>query len=274
MAEEAPQDSGETAIPGIDLTTPSIARAYDYMLGGKDNFAVDRALVDHIMAEMPGSEALAIDNRAVLVRAIHEIVVNSPVRQFLDLGSGLPSAENVHQVAQRYALESRVVYVDSDPIVLAHGRALLAENANTVVVQADVRDPKAIYDGPEIRALIDFEQPVGVILSAILHHINDDENPADIVRFWYDRVPSGSYFFISHFRSANDPRSAQVQEVVQQSIGRGRWRTDEEILALLPDGVTVLPPGLTPAAEWRPVEPPEELTPWERLIGAVLAVKP
>ncbi|WP_020389070.1 SAM-dependent methyltransferase [Kribbella catacumbae] len=101
-----------------------------------------------------------------------------------------------------------------------------------------------------------------------------DENPADLVRFWYDRVPSGSYFFVSHFRSADDARSARLQEVVQQSIGRGRWRTDEEILALLPDGVTVLPPGLVPANAWRPVGAPEELTAWGRLIGAVLAVKP
>ncbi|TCC11482.1 SAM-dependent methyltransferase [Kribbella soli] len=274
MAEEVNQGSEEAAIPGIDLSTPSIARAYDYMLGGKDNFAVDRALVDQIMTQMPGSDALAKDNRGVLVRAIREIVENTPVRQFLDLGSGLPTAENVHQVAQRRAPESKVVYVDNDPIVLAHGRALLAENANTVVFQADLRDPKAIYDSPDTRALIDFEQPVAIILSAILHHLNDDENPADLVRFWYDRVPSGSYFFVSHFRSADDPRSAELQEFVQGSIGRGRWRSDEEILALLPDGLTVLPPGLVPAAQWRTDLEPEEVTPWGRLIGAVLAVKP
>lgn len=274
MADGVAQGSGETAIAGIDLSKPSIARAYDYMLGGKDNYAVDRALVDHIVSELPGSSALALDNRAVLIRAIHEIVATTPVRQFIDLGSGLPSAENVHQIAQRHAPESRVVYVDNDPIVLAHGRALLAENEQTVVFQADLREPDAIYDSPETRALIDFEQPVAIILSAILHHLNDDENPADLVRFWYDRVPSGSYFFVSHFRSADDPRSAKIQEVVQQSIGRGRWRSDEEILALFPEGLTILPPGLVPAAEWRPTEQPGELTPWERLIGAALAVKP
>ncbi|MEV0793536.1 SAM-dependent methyltransferase [Kribbella sp. NPDC050459] len=274
MADEVTQDSEEPAIPGIDLSTPSIARAYDYMLGGKDNFAVDRALVDQIMTQMPGSDSLAKDNRAVLVRAIREIVQTTPVRQFLDLGSGLPSAENVHQIAQRRAPESKVVYVDNDPIVLAHGRALLAENANTVVFQADLRDPKAIYDSPDTRVLIDFEQPVAVILSAILHHLNDDEDPAGLVRFWYDRVPSGSYFFVSHFRSADDPRSAELQEFVQASIGRGRWRSDEEILGLLPDGVTVLPPGLVPAAQWRTDVESEDVTPWGRLIGAVLAVKP
>jgi hypothetical protein len=263
-----------TDIPGVDQTKPSIARTYDYLLGGKDNYAADRALADHFIKDLPGSQTIAFDNRAVLGRAIREIVVNTPVRQFLDMGSGLPTSDNVHQVAQRHAPESRVVYVDHDPVVLAHGRALLEENENTTVVQADLRDPKAIYENPAVRDLIDFEQPVAVILSAVLHHLNDDEDPAGVVRFWYDRVPSGSYVFISHFRSENDPRSAHMQEVLQASLGRGRWRTDDELLALFGDGLTVLPPGIVPAAEWRPATPPLELTVWERLIAAGLAVKP
>jgi SAM-dependent methyltransferase len=189
------------------------------------------------------------------------------------MGSGLPTSDNVHQVAQRHAPESRVVYVDNDPVVLAHGRALLAENENTTVFQADLRNPEAIYESPDTRALIDFEQPVAIILSAILHHLNDDEDPAALVRYWYDRIPSGSYVFISHFRSENDPRSAHMQEVLQSSLGRGRWRTDEQITALFGD-LTLLPPGLVPAAEWRPTDPRHELTVWERLIAAGLAVKP
>jgi SAM-dependent methyltransferase len=274
MTEEGAQGSEDTQIPGLDTTKPSIARTYDYLLGGKDNFAVDRALADRFIKDLPGSRAIAFDNRGVLTRAVREIVVNTPVRQFLDLGSGLPTADNVHQVAQRYGHNSNVVYVDNDPVVLAHGRALLAENENTSVFQADLRDPKSIYDSPDTRALIDFDQPVAIILSAILHHLNDDEDPAAIVRFWVDRIPSGSYVFISHFRSENDPRSAQMQELLQGSLGRGRWRTDDEILALFGDGLTVLPPGLVSAAEWRPTDPPDELTDWERLIAAALAVKP
>jgi hypothetical protein len=262
-----------TDIPGVDPTKPSIARTYDYLLGGKDNYEVDRALADHFIKDLPGSQAIAHDNRGVLVRAVREIVVNTPVRQFIDMGSGLPTSDNVHQVAQRHAPESRVVYVDNDPVVLAHGRALLAENENTTVFQADLRKPEAIYESPDTHALIDFEQPVAIILSAILHHLNDDEDPAALVRYWYDRIPSGSYVFISHFRSENDPRSAHMQEVLQSSLGRGRWRTDEQITALFGD-LSLLPPGLVPAAEWRPTEPRHELTVWERLIAAGLAVKP
>jgi S-adenosyl methyltransferase len=261
-------------IPGVDTTKPSIARTYDYLLGGKDNFAVDRALGDKFITGLPGSQAIAFDNRGALIRAVREIVRNTLVRQFIDLGSGLPTADNVHQVAQRHAPETKVVYVDNDPVVLAHGRALLAENENTVVFQADLRDPKSIYDSPETRALIDFDQPVAIILSAVLHHLNDDEDPAAIVRFWQDRVPSGSYFFISHFRSENDPRSAQMQEMLQGSLGRGRWRTDDEIRALFGDGLTVLEPGIVPSVEWRPEQPVDDLSDWSRLIAAALAVKP
>jgi O-methyltransferase involved in polyketide biosynthesis len=274
MVEEGVEGGGDTAVPGVDVTKPSIARTYDYLLGGKDNFAVDRALADKFINDLPGSRAIAFDNRGALIRAVREIAVNTPVRQFIDLGSGLPTADNVHQVAQRHQPESKVVYVDNDPVVLAHGRALLAENDHTTVFQADLRNPKAIYDSPDTRALIDFDQPVAIILSAVLHHLNDEEDPAAIVRFWYDRIPSGSYVFISHFRSEDDPRSAEMQALLQGSLGRGRWRSDDEILALFGDGLTVLPPGLVPAAEWRPTEPPDDLTEWERLIAAALAVKP
>lgn len=274
MGEAGGSGGGGVVIPGVDTTKPSIARTYDYLLGGKDNFAVDRALADKFITGLPGSQAIAFDNRGALIRAVREIVRTTNVRQFIDLGSGLPTADNVHQVAQRHAPESKVVYVDNDAVVLAHGRALLAENANTAVFQADLRAPKAIYDSPETRSLIDFEQPVAIIMSAVLHHLNDDEDPAAIVRFWYDRVPSGSYFFISHFRSENDPRSAEMQQVLQGSLGRGRWRTDEEILALFGDGLTVLEPGIVPSIEWRPEKPVDDLSDWSRLIAAALAIKP
>jgi SAM-dependent methyltransferase len=270
MAEEGVQNA---AIPGVDPTKPSIARTYDYLLGGKDNFAVDRALGDRFITGLPGSQAIAFDNRGALVRAVREIVRTTKVRQFIDLG-GLPTSDNVHQVAQRHAPETKVVYVDNDPVVLAHGRALLAENEQTVVIQADLREPKTIFDNPETTELIDFGRPVAVIMSAVLHHLNDNEDPAGVVRFWYDRVPSGSHFFISHFRSENDPRSAEMQELLQGSLGRGRWRTDEEILALFGDGLTVLEPGLVPAVEWRPEQPVDDLSDWSRLIAAALAVKP
>ncbi|WP_405063915.1 SAM-dependent methyltransferase [Kribbella sp. NBC_01505] len=266
MADEPP-------FPGFDVTKPSIARTYDYLLGGKDNFAVDRAFGDKFIKELPGSRDIPIDNRGVLVRAIREIVSTSPVRQFIDLGSGLPSADNVHQVAQRIDPDAKIVYVDNDPIVLAHGRAMLAENENTVVIQADLREPKSIFEAEATRALIDFEEPVAIIFSATLHHVNDDEDPAGLVRFWADRIASGSHVFISHFRSENDPRSQELEQVLQGSLGRGRWRTDDEILALFGEGFTVQEPGLVAAAEWRNPKAPEDLREYQRLIAAVLAVK-
>jgi len=273
MTDAGAEGTEKPVIAGIDVTKPSIARTYDYLLGGKDNYAVDRALADKFINDLPASRAIAFDNRGALTRVVREIVENTPVRQFIDLGSGLPTADNVHQVAQRYAAGSKVVYVDNDPVVLAHGRALLAENENTTVFQADLRNPKAIYDSPDTRELITFEEPVAVIFTAVLHHLYDDKDPASIVRFWYDRIPSGSYVFISHFRSENDPRSAHMQELLQGSLGRGRWRTDEQILELFGEGLTIVDPGIVPAVEWRPTSPVDDLTDWQRLIAAALAVK-
>jgi O-methyltransferase involved in polyketide biosynthesis len=271
--------TGESS--SIDSTRPSIARVYDYLLGGKDNYAVDREIGDVFKRDLPGSVAIAFANRAALTRAVREIVTTTAVRQFIDLGSGLPTADNVHQVAQRTAPETRVVYVDTDPQVLVHGRALLEENDRTRVVPVDVRDPEGIRGHPDTRALIDFDRPVAVMFSAILHHVNDEEDPAGIVRHWRERVPSGSYFFVSHFRSGNNPETAEAEKVLQGTFGRGRWRTDAEIEALL-DGLEILEPGIVPAPRWRPesVDDPHlrggerELTVWERLIAAGMARKP
>ncbi|MDT0343520.1 SAM-dependent methyltransferase [Streptomyces litchfieldiae] len=262
-------------IPGVDASKPSIARVYDYLLGGKDNFAVDRELGDVFRTQLPGASVIAHDNRRAMVRAVAEIAA-AGVRQFIDIGSGLPTADNVHQVAQRHAPEARVVYVDNDPVVLAHGRALLEENDRTTVIRGDLRDPATIRDHEATRRLIDFDQPVAVILSAILHHLNDDEDPAAVMRFWREAVPSGSHVFVSHFRRAGGPEADRLEDILQRSLGRGRWRTDEEIGALM-TGLTLLPPGITPAALWRPGpghDPEAELTVWQQLIAAALAVKP
>ncbi|MFE7033165.1 SAM-dependent methyltransferase [Streptomyces sp. NPDC057621] len=264
----------------IDPTRPSIARVYDYLLGGKDNYAADRAVGDVFKRDLPGSVAIAFANRAALTRAVREIATTTGIRQFIDLGSGLPTADNVHQVAQRAAPDARVVYVDIDPQALVHGRALLENNDRTRVVAADVRNPEAVRTHPDTVELIDFERPVAVILSAILHHVNDDEDPAGIVRYWRDHVPSGSYFFLSHFRSGNDAETAEAEKVLQQTFGRGRWRTDAEIASLL-EGLDILDPGIVPASLWRPDETGtacdvgerQQLTVWEHLIAAGLARK-
>ncbi|WP_405724688.1 SAM-dependent methyltransferase [Streptomyces sp. NBC_00028] len=264
----------------IDPAKPSIARVYDYLLGGKDNYAVDREIGDVFKRDLPGSVAIAFANRSALTRAVREIARTTGIRQFVDLGSGLPTADNVHQVAQRHAPDSRVVYVDIDPQVLVHGRALLEDNEGTRVVAVDVRNPEAVRTHPDTVELIDFDRPVAVIFSAILHHVNDDEDPAGIVRYWRDHVASGSYFFISHFRSGDNPETTEAEAVLQQTFGRGRWRTDAEIASLL-DGLEILDPGIVPASLWRPDETDgamdigqrRELTVWEHLIAAGLARK-
>ncbi|MFD0310187.1 SAM-dependent methyltransferase [Streptomyces sp. NPDC127119] len=264
----------------IDPTRPSIARVYDYLLGGKDNYAADREIGDVFKRDLPGSVTVAFANRAALTRAIREIATTTGIRQFIDLGSGLPTADNVHQVAQRHAPDSRVVYVDNDPQVLVHGRALLENNERTRVVAADVRDPESIRTHRDTIEVIDFSRPVAVILSAILHHVNDDEDPAGIVRHWRDHVPSGSHFFVSHFRSGDNQETEEAEKVLQRTFGRGRWRTDAEIATLL-DGLEILDPGIVPAPLWRPgrTENPwgsgeeREFTVWEQLIAAGLARK-
>lgn len=264
----------------IDSTKPSIARVYDYLLGGKDNYAVDREVGDVFKRDLPGSVAIAYANRSALTRAVREIVTGTDVRQFIDLGSGLPTADNVHQVAQRHDPRTRVVYVDIDPQVLVHGRALLEENDRTRVVAADVRRPEDIRNHPDTVELIDFDRPVAVMFSAILHHVNDEEDPAALVRYWREQVPSGSYFFVSHFRSGHNAETEEAEKVLQETFGRGRWRSDEEIEALM-EGLEILEPGVVPASLWRPdgvVDSPwkneePELSVWERLIAAGLARK-
>ncbi|MER7674541.1 SAM-dependent methyltransferase [Kitasatospora sp. NPDC096128] len=269
---------------GIDESRPSIARVYDYLLGGKDNFAVDREIGDFFLRDLPGSVAIAFANRRALVRAVGAMA-DAGIRRFIDLGSGLPTADNVHQVAQRHAPDAHVVYVDHDPMVLAHGRALLATDDRTAVVQADLREPETIRQAPDVQRLIDFDQPVGLLFSAVLHHLNDDERPAELVRWWAERLPPGSLVYISHFRSGANEETRLAERKLQDSFGRGRWRTDEEILGLFGDRLELLQPGLLPCRSWHPqpasgeeaaevLADEEELTVWDQLIACGLARRP
>ncbi|MVZ99869.1 SAM-dependent methyltransferase [Actinomadura sp. LD22] len=258
----------------IDPTIPSIARTYDYLIGGKDNFAADRAVGDIIKAQLPGAVTIAVDNRKVLGRAVRHLVQRAGIRQLIDIGSGLPTTENVHQVAHRHLPDAHVVYVDNDPIVLAHGRALLDENDNTTVIQADIRQPQSILDNPATRRLIDFDRPVGVILCAILHHLLDEEDPGGIMAVLRDALPSGSYFFITHFYRENRPEAQEIEAKLQQAFGRGRWREADEIGAFF-TGLELIEPGIVPLCQWHPDEPADdEPNVWQRLIVGGLARKP
>lgn len=261
--QRASGTSGENDAPRsrIDPTKPSIARVYDFFLGGKDNFAIDRQVGEETLKIAPDAPAAGRANRAFLRRVVHYLAAEAGIRQFIDIGSGLPTQGNVHEIAQRAAPDSRVVYIDNDPIVLVHGRALLATNGSTTVIEADIRDPDSILNHPELRALIDFDQPVAILLFAILHHINDHEGPGDIAARLRDALPSGSYFALSHFQNPGpsmpevSAQAATAEKLFNEHLGTGRWRSREEILAYFGD-LEILEPGLVPLAEWRP-EPDE-----------------
>ncbi|WP_214108981.1 SAM-dependent methyltransferase [Acrocarpospora catenulata] len=254
----------------INPHVPSVARMYDYYLGGKDNFAADREAADHILAVMPYVRDFTRDNRAFLSRSVR-LVADAGVRQFLDIGSGLPTRENVHQVAQQTAPDSRVVYVDNDPIVLAHGRALLAENPLTTVVQADLREPKTLLDHPEVRSRLDFSQPVALLLLAVLHFVADDEEAAAIVAQLRERLAPGSYVIISHGHAGRVSKQdeALVRDAYKATkAGNLTPRSPEQILAYF-DGLELLEPGLVPVEAWRPEY--DVLPDWDKagFLGAV-----
>ncbi|PSK95843.1 S-adenosyl methyltransferase [Murinocardiopsis flavida] len=245
----------------IATDVPTAARVYDVMLNGKDNFEADREVAEASLAIMPELRDIALHNRAMLHRVVRHLAAEEGITQFLDLGSGLPTVRNTHEVALEANPDARVVYVDIDPIVLAHGRAILADNPGTTVVTADLREPNEVLDHPEVRALIDFDKPVCVMLVGILHHLSDEEDPAGIVRVLRDAVPSGSYMFITNFTRLSDaPESAALEKQLLQQLGTGRVRTPTELAGFF-DGLEVLNPGLVPLPLWRPDTPVTDTTP-------------
>ncbi|GAA4966036.1 SAM-dependent methyltransferase [Yinghuangia aomiensis] len=258
---------------GIDVTVPSIARIYDSLLGGKDNFAVDRAVAAELLEAAPGLAECAISHRLILSRGV-KFLVEQGVRQFVDLGSGLPSAQNTHQVAQDGDPEARVVYVDNDPIVLAHGRALLAENDRTTVITADMRDPDGVLGHPDLTGLIKADEPIAVMMLGVIHHINDDEDPAGLVKRYLDALPSGSWLFLTHFLSVGVESDA-LERVMQGSHKTGRFRTREEIEAYF-DGLELAEPGVVYLDLWRPDVPTDadSLDVGQRLVLGGIARKP
>ena len=249
--------TNEERIPSWVLNphVPNVARMYDYYLGGKDNYAADRAAADQVVAAMPNVLDFTRANRRFLARVV-TLLAQEGIRQFLDIGSGLPTQENVHQIAQLTALESRVVYVDNDPVVLAHGRALLADNPRTTVVQADLRDPKGIIGNPEVRRLLDFDEPVAILLLAILHFIPDDANPPGIVRTLREALVPGSYLVVSHGHGGKVSKDVEKQvrgAYSNTAAGDIIPRTPEQILDYF-EGMEVLEPGVVPVEAWRPEE--------------------
>ncbi len=237
--------------PGFDASKPHIARVYDYLLGGKDNFAADRAVGEQIIAQLPAVQVGVRAQRDVLGRVVRFLVGEAGIRQLLDIGSGLPTAENVHEIAQRIDPATRVVYLDDAPVVLSHARALLADDMATFAVDGDLRNPAGILAHPEVRKHLDWEQPIGLLLCGILHYILDEENPAGLVATLYEALPSGSYVFIHHMLDGEDPASATLQAAMQQGLGRSKFRTFAQIRELF-DGLELIDPGLVFVSDWRP----------------------
>jgi hypothetical protein len=262
--DEAPapgeSEAGKSGRPPFDTTVANQARIYDYLLGGKDNYAADRAAVDAVLKVAPEMGFAARANRAFLGRVVRYLAAEAGVRQFLDIGTGIPTAGNLHQVAQAVAPESRVVYVDYDPVVLAHARALLTshEAGATEYLDADLRDTGKILGGAA--RLLDLTKPVAVTLLMILHVIPDSDDPYALVAKVMDALPPGSYLAVSHLGSDLLDREAKqgFEDIVnrsaqQQYIGRSR-----EQMARFFAGTDLVEPGLVRVEEWRPDPDPGE----------------
>jgi SAM-dependent methyltransferase len=247
-----PSGTGRVLPPEVDLTRPSVARMYDYLLGGKDNFAVDRAACEGFLRALPESRQVALDNRSVLRRAVRYLVAEAGIKQIIDIGSGLPTVGNVHEVAQAVDPGVRVVYVDKDPIVLAHARALLVDNDNTAVITADLVQEESIFEHPTTKSYINIDEPFAILASAILHHLTDEQDPAGITARLRRRLPAGGYLLVTNFFDNGDPR-ARILERALQDIGvtPGRFRTYREQIRYF-DGLEMVEPGLVRANEWRP----------------------
>ncbi|GAA5197724.1 SAM-dependent methyltransferase [Rugosimonospora acidiphila] len=234
---------------GLDVNVPNAARMYDYALGGYHNFAIDREFVERAEAAMPGARLLGHANRAFLGRAV-QWLARAGIRQFLDIGSGIPTLGNVHEVAQDAAPEARVVYVDIDPVAVEHGRAILAANPRAVSIEGDLRRPGEILYHPDVVEMLDFSQPVAVLMIAVLHFVSDDDNPAGIVSEIRDALVSGSYLAMSH----GTPVEADVQTIstmYKQTTTPLHLRTVDAVGSLM-TGLDLVEPGIVPVSEWHP----------------------
>jgi hypothetical protein len=249
----------ESAAPGIDTRIPNMARMYDYALGGKDNFAADRAAVEQLFSLSPENRDVPWANRRFLGRAVR-FAATQGIRQFLDLGTGLPSQGHVHEVVAEINPGAHVVYVDYDPVVVSHASALLMDSDSVAAVKADIRDPGAILAHPGVTALIDFSRPVAVLFVAVLHGIPDRDDPAGIVHAFAERVSPGSYLILSHLTSEGHPPAlvAQKEEVFARSDAPVSYRSRAEIRRMF-NGFNLVEPGLTAVTQWRGDEPDRKL---------------
>jgi SAM-dependent methyltransferase len=273
--------------PGVDPTRASVARVYDYLLGGKDNYEIDRATADQLAHSMPEVRDLALENRAFLIRVCRFLATSADIDQYLDCGSGLPTAENVHQVVHRIRRDAKVVYSDHDPLVTAHGRALLDDLNQVRYVEGDIFAPDSILANQVVRAHLDWEQPIALFFVATLHHHKGQRHePAEVMRRYIDALPSGSYVVISHILDPADSSEdaaamAELMDTVRNgSLAGATARTYAEIgelfhgLEFVPSGPTG-EAGLVPLVNWWPDGPRlKPLNVAQRLFVGGVARKP
>ena len=236
---------------GVDTDVPSAARVYDFLLGGAHNFAADRAVGRKILDVLPDGRQVASSNRAFLARAVR-FLIDAGITQFLDLGSGIPTVGNVHEVAQLLNPESRVVYVDHDPVAVAHSELILAGNERATVLDADMTEPERVLDAPGVRRFIDFHEPVGLLLVAVFHFVPDEKNPLAILRQYLEFLPPGSFVALSHLTADQYPAEmAGVVEAMKRSHDPMYFRPYDSVAALF-DDLELVKPGVVRAARWRP----------------------
>ena len=241
--------------PEIDTSRPHSARMYDYFIGGKNHFAADRETAAEVLRKSPSVRIAARENRAFLGRAVRYLTAEAGVRQFLDIGTGLPTTNNVHEVAQAAEPSSRVVYVDNDPLVLAHARALLTSSleGRTAYIHADLREPETILSSPVVREVLDFSQPIALMLVAILHFFPDEYKPAAVLATLLDALPPGSYIAASHLTTDHDPNTTAAGQRVMREAGIPMQKREAgEFADLVFSGLELVPPGVVLVSEWRP----------------------
>lgn len=258
-------DPSPSQIPvGVDPNRPSIARVYDGFLGGKDHYAVDREVMKKVLQAVPEAADIARGNRGFLNRACRFLAAQTDIDQFLDCGSGLPTAENTHQIVQRANRDALVVYVDNDPVVLAHGRALLEEDQHAYIVEADIFEPESVLGHETVQRYLDLSRPLALLHVGTLHHLEGESGPA-LMKQYIDALAPGSHIVFSHFYDPGTPELTPVAKriedvLVRGPMGAGRFRTREQIEAMLPGLEIVKPnaltePGLVPCYQWWPDGP-------------------
>ena len=245
---------------------PSTARMYDYYLRGKDNFPADRELADRVLAAVPDLRYAAQANRAFLRRAVRYLVAEAGIRQILDIGTGLPTMGNVHQVAQDLEPSCRIVCVDHDPVVMAHALDLLHGTSNTAFIKHDLREPTEILGDAELHGLIDFTQPVAILLVAILHFIADQEQPRSIIEQLLAPFPASSFLAISHGTIDGRAELSGTSRLYDKATSRYHPRSREEVQALF-SGLDLIAPGVVWISQWRPGADPEPRSKPERSLG-------